>query len=65
MVHKGGVIAGARIPQSPANLAPVPAPSNAIKLPRGATTPGDVNINTAANSLTLAAGDDVVGDRRE
>jgi len=60
IVNNGGVIAGARIAQSPANLAPVPVPAGAIKLPRGASAPGDLNINTASGSLTLSPGDYVV-----
>jgi alpha-tubulin suppressor-like RCC1 family protein len=56
IVNNGGVIRGTLTPNSPAGLAPVPVPAGAVNLPLDAPSPGDVNINGAAESLTLSPG---------
>jgi RHS repeat-associated protein len=56
IVHNGGVIHGTQTPDVPAGLAVVPVPSGAINLPLGSKTPGVLNIETAAQSITLAPG---------
>ena len=54
--NNGGVIHGTQKPHAPAGLAVVPVAAGARNLPLGARTPGAVNINTAAQSITLAPG---------
>lgn len=53
---KSGVIHGTVTQGSPAGLGVVPVPSGAINLPLGSPTPGSLNINNAAQSITLAPG---------
>lgn len=62
VVDTGGVVNGTEVFHVPSSLAVVPVPAGATKLPRGATTPGNVNINTAADSITLAPGNYVVAN---
>ena len=56
IVPNGGVIHGTQTQGSPAGLGVVPVPAGAINLPLGSPTPGSLNINTAAQSITLAPG---------
>jgi hypothetical protein len=56
ITNNGGVIHGTLKQHAPAGLAIVPVPAGAKNLPLGARTPGAVNINTAAQSITLAPG---------
>jgi alpha-tubulin suppressor-like RCC1 family protein len=58
----GGVIHGAEIQNTPAGLGVIPAPAGAKNLPLGSAAPGSVNINTAAQSITLAPGNYVVAN---
>ncbi len=60
IVARGGVINGTELVNAPSSLALVPVPAGAVKLPRGSTTPGNVNLNTASDILTLAPGNYVV-----
>ena len=52
----GGVIQGTKTTGTPAGLAIVPVPTGATNLPLGASAPGNVNINNASQSITLAPG---------
>jgi hypothetical protein len=54
--NNGGVIHGTQKQHAPAGFAVVPVPSGATNLPLGSHTPGALNINTAAQSITLAPG---------
>jgi hypothetical protein len=54
--NNGGVIHGTQKPHAPAGLAVVPVAAGARNLPLGARIPGALNINTAAQSITLAPG---------
>ena len=56
----GGTLDGTTRPNSPAHLAIVPVPTGATPLPRGSQTPGNLNINTASDSITLSPGSYVV-----
>ena len=56
LVANGGVIHGPVTQGAPAGLAAVPVPAGAINLPLGAHTPGSLNINNTAQSVTLAPG---------
>src|SRR4051812_40241164 len=56
IVANGGVIRGTQTTGSPAGLSVVPVPAGAKNLPLGAATPGSLNINNAAQSITLAPG---------
>jgi hypothetical protein len=60
IIGQGGVIQGAQISGSPAHLSVVPVAAQAINLPLHASSPGDVNINIASDSITLAPGNYVV-----
>jgi hypothetical protein len=62
ITNNGGVIHGTLKPHAPAGLAVVPVPSGAKNLPLGAATPGSLNINTAAQSITLAPGNYVAAN---
>jgi len=62
ITQNGGVIAGSRIPSSPALLPVVPVPTGARALPLGASSPGNVSINGAADSISLAPGSYVVAN---
>jgi YD repeat-containing protein len=62
IVHNGGVIHGTQTPDVAAGLAVVPVPAGATNLPLGSKTPGNVDITTAAESLTLAPGSYVVAN---
>jgi hypothetical protein len=56
VTNNGGVIHGTLKQHAPAGFAIVPVPSDAKNLPLGAPTPGGLNINSAAQSITLAPG---------
>jgi hypothetical protein len=60
--NNGGVVRGTLRPNTPAGLAVVPVPAGARNLPLGSTTPGSLNINTAAQSITLAPGNYVAAN---
>ncbi len=60
--NNGGVVRGTLRPNTPAGLAVVPVASGARNLPLGSTTPGSLNIGTAAQSITLAPGDYVAAN---
>ena len=62
ITQNGGTASGSLMPNSPAHLSPVPVPAGAIKLPLGSSSPGSVNINGVADSLTLAPGSYVVAN---
>jgi alpha-tubulin suppressor-like RCC1 family protein len=62
IVDNGGVVAGAQTPNSPAGLAAVPVPAAAINLPLDSPTPGNVNLNSAADTLTLSPGNYVAAN---
>lgn len=58
----GGVIHGTETQGSPAGLGVVPVPPGATNLPLGSPTPGSLNINNAAQSITLAPGNYVAAN---
>ena len=60
--NNGGIVRGTLRPNTPAGLAVVPVPSGARNLPLGSSTPGSLNINTAAQSITLAPGNYVAAN---
>ncbi len=60
--NNGGVVRGTLRPNTPAGLAVVPVPAGARNLPLGSTTPGSLNINNAAQSITLAPGNYVAAN---
>ena len=60
--NNGGVVRGTLRPNTPAGLAVVPVPSGARNLPLGSTIPGSLNINNAAQSITLAPGNYVAAN---
>jgi hypothetical protein len=62
IVHNGGVIDGTQTPDVAAGLAIVPVPSGATNLPLGSKTPGNLNIATASESITLEPGNYVVAN---
>lgn len=62
IVPNGGVIHGAETQSDPANLPLVPPPAGATNLPLGSASPGNLNINNASQSLTLAPGNYVVAN---
>lgn len=62
IIVNGGIINGEQIANSPAQLGIVPISADARNLPLGAATPGDLNINTASNSISLAPGAYVVNN---
>jgi hypothetical protein len=62
ITNNGGVIRGTLKPNAPAGFAVVPVPSDAKNLPLGSPTPGGLNINTAAQSITLAPGNYVAAN---
>ena len=62
IANNGGVVRGTLRPNTPAGLAVVPVPPGARNLPLGSTTPGSLNINTAAQSITLAPGNYVAAN---
>lgn len=57
ITRNGGIVKGTLKPFTAGGFSVVPVPTGATKLPLGASTPGSVNINTAADSITLAPGD--------
>lgn len=60
--NNGGVVRGTLRPNTPAGLAVVPVAAGARNLPIGSPTPGSLNINTAAQSITLAPGNYVAAN---
>ena len=62
ITNNGAVVHGSLVPNAPANLSAVPVPSGAINLPLGASAPGSLNINIAADSITLAPGNYVAAN---
>ena len=62
ITNNGGTVNGAQRQNSPAGLAIVPVPAGVTKLPLGSASPGSLNINTAAGSITLAPGDYVAAN---
>jgi hypothetical protein len=60
--NNGGVVRGTLRPNTPAGLAVVPVPSGARNLPLGSSTPGSLNIGSAAQSITLAPGNYVAAN---
>ncbi len=60
--NNGGVIHGTQKQHAPAGFAVVPVASGVTNLPLGARTPGALNINTAAQSITLAPGNYVAAN---
>ena len=62
VVNNGGVVAGTETQHSAAGLPQIPVAAGAIPLPLGSSSPGSVNINTAADDITLAPGNYVVSN---
>jgi hypothetical protein len=60
--NNGGIVRGTLRPNTPAGLSVVPVPSGARNLPLGSTTPGSLNISSAAQSITLAPGNYVAAN---
>jgi hypothetical protein len=60
--NNGGVIKGTQKPHAPAGFAVVPVPAGAKNLPLGASSPGSLNISSAAQSVTLAPGNYVAAN---
>jgi hypothetical protein len=60
--NNGGVVHGTQKQHAPAGFVVVPVPSGAKNLPLGARAPGALNINTAAQSITLAPGNYVAAN---
>lgn len=56
ITNNGGVIRGTLKPNAPGGFATVAVPAGAKNLPLGASVPGTLSINTAAQSVTLAPG---------
>jgi hypothetical protein len=62
LTNNGGAIHGSVARNSPAGFPVVPVSSGAANLPLGVSSPGSLNINDAADDITLAPGDYVVAD---
>ena len=62
ITNNGGTIRGILRPNSPGKFTIVPVPAGASKLPLGSSSPGSLNINTAADSITLAPGNYVAAN---
>jgi hypothetical protein len=60
ITNNGGVIKGRQSPNQPSNLVLPTIPATSINLPIGSSSPGSVNINGLADSITLAPGTYVV-----
>jgi hypothetical protein len=56
VANNGGLVDGTEIYDATSTLAVVPVPAGAINLPLGSTVPGNVNVNGASTSITLAPG---------
>lgn len=56
ITNNGGTINGRENPNTPSELAMPSIPSDAAYLPGGASAPGNLNINQASESVTLAPG---------
>jgi hypothetical protein len=61
-ISNRGVIKGNQVPNSPAHLAVIPVATGALNLPLGSPVPGNLNINTSSDSITLAPGAYVVSN---
>lgn len=62
ITNNGGLIHAVQRPNTPSGFSVVPVPAGAINLPLGSSTPGSLNINIAADSITLAPGDYVASN---
>jgi len=62
ITNNGGVIKGTQKKNTPGGFAVVPVPAGAKNLPLGASSPGSLNISTAAQSITLAPGNYVAAN---
>jgi hypothetical protein len=62
ITNNGGIVRGTLRPNTPAGFAVVPVPPGARNLPLGSTTPGSLNISSAAQSITLAPGNYVAAN---
>ncbi len=62
ITNNGAIVRGLLQPNTPGGFSVVPVPANAIKLPLGSSSPGSININTAADSITLAPGNYVAAN---
>jgi hypothetical protein len=60
ITNNGGVVRGTLKANAPGGFATIAVPAGAKNLPLGASTPGSLSINTAAQSVTLAPGNYVV-----
>jgi len=60
--NNGGVVRGTLRPNTLAGLAVVPVPAGARNLPLGSSSPGSLNISTAAQSITLSPGNYVAAN---
>ncbi len=56
IVNNGGVIHGAQKQHAPAGFAVIAVPAGAANLPLGSRSPGALNVNTVAQSITLSPG---------
>lgn len=62
VVLNGGAIHGSQLAHSAAGLSVATVPANARALPFSSSTPGNVNINIAQDSITLTPGNYVVSN---
>jgi hypothetical protein len=62
IVNNGGVVDGTEIQNTPSGLSIMPVPAGAVNLPIGSISPGNLNINGASDSITLAPGAYVAAD---
>ena len=60
IINNGGTIEGQQTQNSPSNLSVLAVPASAVNLPLGSSSPGNLNINGASDSVTLAPGSYVV-----
>jgi hypothetical protein len=62
ITNTGATVRGVLRPNTPGGFSVIPVPAGATKLPLGSATPGSLNINTVATSITLAPGDYVAAN---
>jgi hypothetical protein len=62
ITNNGGVVHGILRQNTGSGFSVVPVAADAKNLPLGSATPGSLNINTAADSITLAPGDYVAAN---
>jgi len=62
IVNNGGVIHGTQKQHAPAGFSVIAVPPGAKNLPLGSSAPGSLNVNTAAQSITLAPGNYVAAN---